>query len=96
MINILLFALFADVAIDGAPIYKANCAMCHAADGSGQTPTGKAMKVRDLRSPEVQKRSDQELAAVIANGKQKMPAYKAKLGTADIDALVAYIRKFKK
>ena len=96
MINILLFALFADVAIDAAPIYKANCGLCHAADGSGQTPTGKAMKVRDLRSPEVQKMSDQELAAVIANGKQKMPAYKAKLAAADIDALVAYIRKFKK
>jgi len=68
----------------------------HGADGSGQTPTGKALKVRDLRSADVQKQSDKELAATIADGKGKMPAYQSKLGAADIDALVSYIRKFRK
>jgi mono/diheme cytochrome c family protein len=86
----------ADAGIDAAPIYKSNCAMCHGADGSGQTPAGKAMKVRDLRSADVQKMTDKELAAVIADGKGKMPGYKAKLGPSDIDALVAYIRQFAK
>jgi cytochrome c6 len=77
---------------DAAAIYKSKCAMCHGPDGSGNTPTGKSMKVRDLRSEEIQKMKDEELEKTIANGKKKMPAYKAKLSEAEIDALVKYIR----
>ena len=40
---------------DGAAIFKTKCAPCHGADGSGQTPVGKNLKVKDLRSAEVQK-----------------------------------------
>lgn len=82
-------------AADGAAIYKAKCAMCHAADGSGNTTMGKSMKLRDLRSPEVQKQSDAELTTVTADGKGKMPAYKGKLTDAEITALVAYMRSMK-
>ena len=81
---------------DGAAIYKAKCAMCHGPDGAGQTPMGKNMKLRDLRSAEVQKQTDAELTKWIADGKGKMPAYKGKLTPADIDALVGYIRSIKK
>lgn len=81
---------------DGAAIYKAKCAMCHGPDGAGQTPMGKNMKLRDLRSAEVQKQTDAELVKWIADGKGKMPAYKGKLTPADIDALVAFIRTLKK
>jgi cytochrome c6 len=77
---------------DAAAIFKSKCAMCHAADGSGNTPTGKSMKVRDLRSEEIQKMKDEELEKVIESGKAKMPAYKTKLSGAEIDALVKYIR----
>jgi cytochrome c6 len=77
---------------DAAAIYKSKCAMCHAADGSGNTPTGKSMKVRDLRSEEIQKMKDEELEKVIESGKAKMPAYKSKLSEAEIDALLKYIR----
>jgi cytochrome c6 len=54
-------------AADGAAIYKAKCAMCHGANGSGMTPMGKSMKLRDLRSPEVQKQTDAEISAVVAH-----------------------------
>lgn len=81
---------------DAAAIYKAKCAMCHAANGSGDTPTGKTMKVRDLRSEEVQKMKDEDLEKVIESGKGKMPAYKSKLSDAEIDALVKYIRDLAK
>ena len=81
---------------DGAAIYKAKCAMCHGADGAGQTPMGKNMKLRDLRSADVQKQTDAELVKWIADGKGKMPAYKGKLTPPDIDALVAFIRTLKK
>jgi mono/diheme cytochrome c family protein len=81
---------------DGAAIYKSKCAMCHGPDGAGLTPMGKNMKLRDLRTADVQKRTDTDLAAVIANGKGRMPAYKAKMTPADIDALVTFIRSIKK
>ena len=86
---------FADSGPDAAPIYKAKCAMCHGATGDGQTPTGKAMKVRDLRSADVKKMSDADLAKIITDGKGKMPAYKGKLTPAEISALVGFIKALK-
>jgi cytochrome c6 len=82
-------------AADGAAVYKAKCAMCHGADGGGMTPMGKSMKLRDLRSSEVQKLSDAELTKVTADGKGKMPAYKGKLTDAEISAVVAHMRTLK-
>jgi cytochrome c6 len=79
---------------DGAAIYKTRCAPCHGADGSGQTPFGKSLKVRDLRSPEVQKLSDTEIANVLTYGKGKMPA--SNLAEPDIKAVVSFIRTLKK
>jgi len=82
-------------AADGAALYKAKCAMCHGADGSGATPMGKSMKLRDLRSPEVRKQTDAELTKVTADGKGKMPAYKGKMTDAEISAVVAHMRTLK-
>lgn len=80
----------------GADTYKAKCAMCHGADGTGNTPAGKSMKVRSFSSPEVVKMSDDDLIAVTASGKAKMPAYKGKLTDAQIKDVVAYIRTLQK
>ena len=83
-------------AADGAAVYKAKCASCHAPDGSGQSPMGKKMNLRDLGSPEVQAQTDKELHAWTADGKGKMPAYKSKLSKEEINALVAHMRTMKK
>ena len=40
---------------DSANTFKANCVQYHAANGSGNSPAGKALKAKDLRSQEVQK-----------------------------------------
>ena len=80
---------------DAAALYKDKCALCHGADGTGKTPVGKSMKVRDLRSNDVQKQDAKALFKVIADGKGKMPAFKSKLSTTDIDALVAFIKAMK-
>jgi mono/diheme cytochrome c family protein len=80
---------------DAAALYKSKCAGCHAADGSGTSPAGKAMGVPDLRSPELQKKTDAELIDSTTNGKGKMPAYKGKLTDDQIKQLVAYIRTLK-
>ncbi|MBV9084904.1 MAG: cytochrome c [Acidobacteriaceae bacterium] len=79
-------------AASGADTFKAKCAACHGPDGSGNTPMGQKMKVRDLRSPEVQKQTDDELAEIITNGKPPMPAYGKSLSAADIRQVVAYLR----
>ena len=75
--------------------YKAKCAMCHGADGKGETPTGKAMKVKDFASEDVQKVSDADLSAAISTGKGKMPAFKT-LTPEQVKDLVAYVRAFAK
>jgi mono/diheme cytochrome c family protein len=75
--------------------YKAKCAMCHGPDGKGETATGKAMKVKDFASEEVQKMSDEDLSEAISKGKGKMPAYKA-LTPEQVKDLVAYVRAFGK
>ncbi len=73
---------------DAAKLYKANCAVCHAADGSGNTSSGKALKAKDLRSDEVQKKSDAELAEITTKGQKLKPE--------QIQALVSYIRQLGK
>ena len=77
---------------DGAALYAAKCASCHAKDGSGNTAPGKSLKVRDLRSAEVQKQSDDQLFNIIAKGKGKMPKYETSLGADKCKQLVTYIR----
>lgn len=81
---------------DAAKVYKARCELCHSADGSGSSPTGKALKAKDLRSDEVQKMSDAELADIIAKGKGKMPAFGSKLSPDTIKSLVVYLRQMAK
>ena len=81
---------------DAAKVYKTNCVLCHSDDGSGSSPTGKALKARDLRSDEVQAKTDAELAEVITKGRGKMPAFGAKVKPDDITKLVAYIRELPK
>lgn len=89
-------ALAGGPADEGASIYKAKCAMCHGPDGSGNTPMGKKMKLRDLRSPEVQKQSDAQITEIIARGKTPMQAYEKQLGKDKIRELVVYLRELGK
>jgi cytochrome c6 len=79
----------------GADLFKAKCAMCHGADGSGSA-MGKKMGAHDFTGAEVQKMSDADLTDTIAKGKNKMPAYADKLKPEEIKGLVAYIRTLKK
>jgi cytochrome c6 len=82
---------------DSASLYKAKCAACHAADGSGSNDMGKKLGSPDLRSDDVQKETDAQLIDGIANGKgKKMPAYKGKLTDEQIKDLVGYIRELAK
>ena len=73
------------------------CASCHGKDGRGKTFKGKLSHARDLTSGEWQNDvSDERLFNSISNGRNKMPAFKKKLSEAQIDELVAYVRRFRR
>ena len=76
------------LAADAASIYNAKCTACHGKDGKG-TSTGKKMGAPSIASL---KDGEAEIAAVIANGKGKMTAYKGKLSPEEIDALAKYVK----
>jgi mono/diheme cytochrome c family protein len=77
----------------GESLFKGKCAMCHGQDASGKTAMGEKLKIRDLRSAEVQKQTDAELEGIISKGKEKMPAYGSKLSKEQIDKLVGFLRE---
>ncbi len=81
---------------DGPTLFKTKCAMCHGADGKGETPMGKKLNIRDLGSPEVQKQTDAELTTIISKGKGKMPAFEGKLTAEQIGQVLAHIRELGK
>lgn len=80
----------------GEATYKAKCAMCHGADGLGNTPVGKNMKVRSFKSPEDIKATDADLARQTKDGVGKMQGYAGKLTDAQIQDVVTYIRTLQK
>jgi cytochrome c6 len=75
----------------GAGVFKAKCVTCHGQDGSG-TAVGKSLQVADLRSPEVQGKSDAELTQAISDGKGNMPGFKGNITDDEIHAVLAYVR----
>jgi mono/diheme cytochrome c family protein len=77
----------------GADTFKTKCLMCHGADGTANTPAGKAFKAASFKDPMVTTKSNEELAAIIKSGKDKMPSFKDKLTDDQINAVIAYIRK---
>ncbi|MFM2068132.1 MAG: hypothetical protein RLZZ584_3041 [Pseudomonadota bacterium] len=79
----------------GARLYQANCAFCHAADGSGANWIGRFMQppARDLRRLDAAARA--RLAQTIRDGLPgaSMPAWRDVLGPAEIAAVAAYVRR---
>jgi len=96
-VTLFVFAMPTAHADDISATYKAKCSMCHAMDGS-PTAAGKVMGALDLKSDDVQKKSDAELSGFIENGSpnKKMKAYGSELKPDQIKALVAFIRGLKK
>ena len=84
-------------ASDGAQAtYSAKCAMCHGADGSGNTVIGKSAKIPDLRSAPVQSQTDAQLQDIVGHGNGVMPAFGSSMGNGDIHSMVLYLRQLAK
>jgi mono/diheme cytochrome c family protein len=77
-------------------VFLDKCANCHSRDGSGQSVRGKRLKLRDLRSTDVQKLTDAQMIDLLTKGKGDMPGYQKELGDEQIKALVAYMREMGK
>jgi cytochrome c6 len=77
-------------------LYKTKCALCHAADGTGNTPAGKKMEVKSFSAPEVAKNSDAAWIDITKAGKGKMPGYAGKLTDDQIKDVVKHIRSLAK
>ena len=74
-----------------AALYKTSCASCHGPDGRGSA-IGKSLHAADFHSSQVQQQSDEQLAAVIAQGRGNMPPFGTRLSKDQIDGLVKYLR----
>ena len=74
-------------AAPGRALFLKNCAHCHGADAGGDE--GPDLHNLDL--------TDDQIAARVRNGKSdEMTAFAGKLSTAEISAIVAYVRGLKR
>ncbi len=82
---------------DASALFAKNCATCHGKDGRAKTLKAKFNHARDLTDAKWQADvSDERLFNSIHNGRGHMPAWGKKFSEAEINALVAYVRKLKK
>jgi mono/diheme cytochrome c family protein len=81
----------------GKAVYDRACKSCHGPDGTANPAIAKMMKVeiQDLKSPDVQSTSNDEMKKIITEGKGKMRAMPSISG-ADLDNVVAYVYSLKK
>ncbi|HEX7959114.1 MAG TPA: cytochrome c [Terriglobales bacterium] len=96
VLTVMLVPATFSFAQDAAALYKSKCAVCHGADGAGDTTMGKKLGAKSFHSPEVSKMTDAELFEVTKNGKNKMPSYDKKLTDDQIKELITYIRSLGK
>ncbi len=80
----------------GASVFKSKCALCHGADGAGNTSLGKQLQAADLRSKDVQKRTNAELTKIVHDGQANMPPFADQLSDAEISHVIQYVRQLGK
>jgi cytochrome c6 len=76
----------------GVATFKAKCVLCHGADGAGNTTLGKQLQAANLRSKEVQKKTDAELTKAVHDGNGNMPPFADQLSDDEIAQVVKYLR----
>lgn len=78
----------ADVLANGAKIFSANCAACHA-NGSNVINASKSLKADALHQYNMD--SLDAVVNQVTNGKSAMPAFKNRLSDAQIQAVAEYV-----
>ena len=79
----------------GEGLYQANCAFCHAPDGTGQNWIGSFLQPRPRNLTVVEAMTAERLRAVILDGlpDTTMPAWRHVLTDEQVDAVVAYVMR---
>lgn len=70
---------------DGAAVYKANCAMCHKADASGNPA---------MKAPALKGKSDADVTKAIESN-PKHASVKKKLSAEQVKAVAEYVKSLK-
>jgi mono/diheme cytochrome c family protein len=101
-LTILAASALTSWASNAQALYDKECARCHGKDGKGNTTMGKKTGAKDYTDPKVQaEMTDEQAFKSIKHGmkdkagKTLMKAYD-NISDADIKALIAYMRTFKK
>lgn len=81
----------------GEALFQANCAFCHAADGTGRNWIGQFMEppARDLTQFDARSMPRARLVQTVLDGLpgSSMPAWRAVLTRAEVDAVAAYVER---
>jgi mono/diheme cytochrome c family protein len=102
LLTLLILVLGASAAAqsEGEQLYAKNCIQCHSFDGSGHSNFGKRVTIPDLRSPQIQSKTHEDLFASIGKGVGHKEYPHAFLGRGmtvpKINDLISYIRTLKK
>jgi cytochrome c6 len=75
-------------AADGGKIFQAQCAGCHPGGGNKFNPN-KALAIATLRKDGYS--SVSSIVRIVSNGKNKMPAYKNRLSSQEIQTVSTYV-----
>jgi mono/diheme cytochrome c family protein len=77
-------------AADGRVLYETKCSQCHGKDGVAKPP-GKGSK--NFNDPAFQSAwTEESIAKITAEGKDKMPGYRSKLSPEEIRAVAAHVK----
>lgn len=76
--------------VDGAKIFKANCAGCHI-NGGNIIRRGKNLKMRALKKYKMD--SVEAIKNIVTYGKNNMSAYQERLSESEIEAVSIYVLK---
>src|SRR5262245_17236301 len=77
-------------------VFLEKCARCHGPDGQGRTVLGSMLKIPNFTDSAFWRDdvNNRRLINTVTNGKNEMPAFGKKLTRAEINSLVAYVRRF--
>lgn len=96
LILLLPVGLLADA---GADAFSTKCAYCHGKEGAGKTNFAQKATLPDLRTKEIQQRTDRELHDSIGRGvghKQYPHAFLFRgMSEAELTSVIAFIRSLK-
>jgi mono/diheme cytochrome c family protein len=75
--------------------YGKNCEACHGPNGEGGLAKvdNKQIKVPSLKADHAIKHTDDQIAKMITNGEEAMPAFKDKMSQQEIADMVKFVRK---